>query len=75
MIVKVTAGQSIADVALQHCGSVDYVFEIAGLNSAVPNMSIDYVAQGEMELLVPEVENLTKKKLRQKGVIICTGRD
>lgn len=71
MIIKMVTGQSIADVALQYCGSVEYVFDVAELNG----VAIDYVAERELQLLVPDVDNMIKTRLNRRGVVICTGRE
>lgn len=69
MIVEVKAGQSLVDVALQFCGDVDRVVEIAELNGLV----VDFVATSSMELVVPDVKNAMKSRIEASGAEFCTG--
>lgn len=70
MIVEVKAGQSLVDVALQFCGDIDRVVEIAGLNG----LAVDYVATSSMELVVPDVKNAMKSRIEASGAEFCTGK-
>lgn len=69
MIVEVKAGQSLVDVALQFCGDVDRVVEIAELNG----LDVDFVAMSSMELVVPDVKNAMKSRIEASGAEFCTG--
>lgn len=69
MTVKVVAGQSLPDVALQFCGDVDRVVEIAELNG----LPVDFVASSSMELIVPDVRNAVKSRIEASGAEFCTG--
>lgn len=69
MIVEVKVGQSLVDVALQFCGDVDRVVEIAELNG----LDVDFVAMSSMELLVPDVKNAMKSRIEASGAEFCTG--
>jgi hypothetical protein len=69
MIVEVKAGQSLVDVALQFCGDIDRVVEIAELNGLV----VDYVASSSMELVVPDVQNVMRSRIEASGAKFCTG--
>lgn len=69
MIVEVKAGQSLVDVALQFCGDVDRVVEIAELNGLV----VDFVATSSMELVVPDVRNAMRSRIEASGAEFCTG--
>lgn len=69
MIVEVKAGQSLVDVALQFCGDVDRVVEIAELNG----LEVDYVAESSMELVVPDVRNAMRSRIEASGAEFCTG--
>lgn len=69
MIVEVKAGQSLVDVALQFCGDMDRVVEIAELNG----LDVDFVATSSMELVVPDVKNAMKSRIEDSGAEFCTG--
>jgi hypothetical protein len=69
MIVEVKAGQSLVDIALQFCGDVDRVVEIAELNGLV----VDFVASASMELVVPDVRNVMRSRIEASGAEFCTG--
>ena len=69
MIVEVKADQSLVDVALQFCGDVDRVVEIAELNG----LDVDFVAMSSMELVVPDVKNAMKSRIEASGAEFCTG--
>lgn len=69
MTVKVVAGQSLPDVALQFCGDVDRVVEIAELNG----LAVDFVASSSMELVVPDVRNAMRSRIEASGAEFCTG--
>lgn len=56
--VTVQSGQSLWDIAVQHCGSADAALEIAALNGMVPTTQ---PKTGE-RLTVPNAEN--KKVVR-----------
>jgi hypothetical protein len=69
MIVEVKAGQSLVDVALQFCGDVDRVVEIAELNG----LAVDFVASSSMEMVVPDVRNVMRSRIEAPGAEFCTG--
>lgn len=69
MIVEVKAGQSLVDVALQFCGDIDRVVEIAELN----DLGVDFVATSSMELVVPDVRNVMRSRIEASGAEFCTG--
>lgn len=69
MTVKVVAGQSLPDVALQFCGDIDRVVEIAELNG----LPVDFVASSSMELVVPDVRNVMRSRIEASGAEFCTG--
>jgi hypothetical protein len=63
MKVKVLDGQSLFDIAIQHCGDVQAVYDIALLN----NLSITDDVELGTELVVPEpfdrdIANYMKQK-------------
>lgn len=69
MTVKVVSGQSLPDVALQFCGDIDKVVEIAELNG----LPVDFVASASMELVVPDVWNAMRSRIEASGAEFCTG--
>ena len=69
MIVEVKAGQSLPDVALQFCGDVDRVVEIAELNG----LPVDFVAESSMEMVVPDVRNILAERIKNSEAVFCTG--
>lgn len=69
MIVEVKAGQSLPDVALQFCGDVDRVVEIAELNG----LPVDFVATSSMEMVVPDVRNAMVERIKNSEAVFCTG--
>ena len=69
MTVKVVAGQSLPDVALQFCGDIDRVVEIAELNG----LPVDFVASSSMELVVPDVRNVMVERIKNSEAVFCTG--
>jgi len=63
-------GQSIFDIAIQHCGSVDASYAIAKLN----NLTLDATLLPGQALLVPEVtDRRVVDELRRRGVVPGTG--
>lgn len=69
MTVKVVSGQSLPDVALQFCGDIDKVVEIAELNG----LPLDFVASSSMELVVPDVRNVMVERIKNSEAVFCTG--
>lgn len=69
MIVEVKAGQSLVDVALQFCGDMDRVVEIAELNG----LDVDFVATSSIEMVVSDVRNVMKSRIEASGAEFCTG--
>lgn len=69
MTVKVVSGQSLPDVALQFCGDIDRVVEIAELNG----LPVDFVASASMELIVPDVKSVMRSRIEASGAEFCTG--
>ncbi len=69
MIVEVSRGMSLIDVALQFCGDVDKVVEIAELN----DIAVDCVAKGNEEWLVPDEKNVIAERIKSSGAVFCTG--
>ena len=69
MKVTVQSGQSLWDIAVQHCGSAEAALEIAALNGLLPTSQ---PKTGE-QLIVPNVEN--KKVARyyaEHGIVPAT---
>lgn len=69
MIVEIKAGQSLVDVALQFCGDIDRVVEIAELNG----LDVAFVATSSMELVVPDIRNAMRSRIEASGAEFCTG--
>lgn len=62
-------GQTLFDIALQECGSIDAAFEIASLN----DVSISDIPASGMSLNIPEVKNMkTVKYYKNNGIIPAT---
>ena len=69
MKVTVQSGQSLWDIAVQHCGTADAALEIAALNVLPPTSQ---PKTGE-QLIIPNVEN--KKVVRyyaEHGIVPAT---
>jgi len=67
--VTVQSGQTLWDIAVQHCGTADAALEIAALNGLLPTSQ---PKTGET-IVVPEVEN--KKVVRyyaEHGIVPAT---
>ena len=71
MRVIVNRCMSLLDVALQWCGSVDYAAEVAELNA----LPVDWVFSADAEVVVPEVNSQTAKKISNSGAVFCTNKD
>ena len=69
MKVTVQSGQSLWDIAVQHCGSADAALEIAALTGLLPTSQ----PKTSELLIVPNVEN--KKVVRyyaEHGIVPAT---
>lgn len=67
--VTVQSGQTLWDIAVQHCGSADAALEIAALNGLLPTSQ----PKTSEQLIVPNVEN--KKVVRyyaEHGIVPAT---
>ena len=71
MRVRVSRCMSVIDVAMQWCGSVDYAAEVAELNA----LPVDWVFEADDEVVVPEVNSQTAKKISNSGAVFCTNKD
>lgn len=66
----VHSGQSVFDIAIQHCGSVDAAYDVAVLNS----LPLDAELLPGQTLLIPEVtDKRVVDECRRKGVVPGTG--
>lgn len=72
MIVKAYKGQSIADVAVMYCGSVEAVFDIVEANRIATAGVIDWVFEHNQDIVVPEVSNAVVRQLKTEDAIVCT---
>ena len=72
MIVKAYKGQSIADVAVMYCGSVEVVFDIVEANRIATGGVIDWVFEHNQDIVVPEVSNAVVRQLKTEDAIVCT---
>lgn len=64
-------GQSLIDLALQHCGSADWGEDVAKQNSLSP----DYVCSGGEVLEMPDGVEAERKRIASAGVVPVTGMD
>lgn len=64
-------GQSLIDLALQHCGSADWGEDVAKQNSLSP----DYVCSGGEVLEMSDGVEAERKRIASAGVVPVTGLD
>lgn len=69
--VTARKGQSLIDLALQHCGSADWGEDVAKQNSLSP----DYVCSGGEVLEMPDGVEAERKRIASAGVVPVTGMD
>lgn len=69
--VEAIRGQSLWDIALQHCGDADLAEEIAQLNGLDPNT----VFAGGETLAAPDGDLAAAARLAAEGVVPVTGDD
>lgn len=62
-------GQSMIDVAIQHCGNADYAYEVAKANG----LGVDAVLEENRALEVPSVNTRMQKEVERLGLTPCTG--
>ena len=62
-------GQSMIDVAVQHCGSADYAYEVAKANG----LEADAVLEQDTDMEVPMAGTMAEKSVVRAGVEPCTG--
>jgi len=62
----VHSGQSIFDIAIQHCGSVDAAYDVAVLNS----LPLDAILMPGQTLLIPKVtDKRVVDEFERRGVV------
>lgn len=69
--IKAIKGQSLFDIALQHCGDAGEAHAIALAN----DLPDDYVALGGENLMIPNKNKSIVNRLAKEKVIPCTGDD
>lgn len=69
--VTARKGQSLIDLALQHCGSADWGEDVAKQN----NLNPDYVCSGGEVLEMPDGVEAERKRIAAAGVVPVTGLD
>lgn len=62
-------GQSMIDVAIQHCGNADYAYEVAKANG----LDVDTVLEENRVLEAPSVNTRLQKEVERLGLNPCTG--
>lgn len=67
--VKAYARQSLLDVALTACGSVDYAYDIAKANG----LPIETTLEADTTLIVPHGDQAAATLLKRAGVNPATG--
>jgi hypothetical protein len=68
--MKIKTGQSLFDIAIQHCGSAEAAFDLAVLNGV--SLTDDISAGIELEL-PPVVNKNTVNYYANKSISPCTG--
>ena len=72
MWVQAYKGQSMADIAVMHCGAVEYCAEIAEANSGLTSGAIDYVIEANSLIVVPDTDNAVARRMKQRETVVCT---
>lgn len=69
--ITINEGQCLPDIALQYCGSLEWLMDICALNGISPTGELTPGAR----LFVPDVASPVLAYLRKKGAVVACAAD